>query len=79
MMVWVQLLICLLTIGVAGWHLSKNGDIIAEKILGQHAALGDGLAQLCARVLGAFQRIAQIPQSHVLHSAQRGQFFELGA
>lgn len=31
MMVWLQLLICLMAIGFAGFHLSKSGDIIAEK------------------------------------------------
>jgi len=31
MMLWLQLLLCLAVIGAAGWHLSKNGDVIAEK------------------------------------------------
>lgn len=31
MILWLQLLLCLTVIGFAGWHLSRNGDIIAEK------------------------------------------------
>ncbi|MBI4742088.1 MAG: sodium:calcium antiporter, partial [Betaproteobacteria bacterium] len=31
MTLWPQLFLCLAAIGVAGWHLSRNGDIIAEK------------------------------------------------
>lgn len=31
MILWLQLLLCLVVIGFAGWHLSRNGDIIAEK------------------------------------------------
>ncbi|MFA7241420.1 MAG: sodium:calcium antiporter [Sulfuricellaceae bacterium] len=31
MILWLQLLLCLIVIGFAGWHLSRNGDIIAEK------------------------------------------------
>lgn len=31
MILWLQLLLCLAVIGFAGWHLSRNGDIIAEK------------------------------------------------
>ena len=28
---WLKLVLCLALIGVAGWHLSRNGEIIAEK------------------------------------------------
>lgn len=31
MHLWFQLLLCLVLIGIAGWFLSRNGDIIAEK------------------------------------------------
>ena len=31
MMLWIQLLICLVVIGYAGYFLSRYGDIIAEK------------------------------------------------
>lgn len=31
MLLWLQLLVCLVIIGYAGYYLSKNGDIIAEK------------------------------------------------
>lgn len=31
MIVWLQLAICLAVIGVAGWRLSRYGDILAEK------------------------------------------------
>lgn len=31
MTLWFQLFLCLAVIGFAGWHLSRNGDIIAEK------------------------------------------------
>ncbi|TSA40500.1 MAG: sodium:calcium antiporter [Betaproteobacteria bacterium] len=31
MILWLELLLCLAVIGFAGWHLSRNGDIIAEK------------------------------------------------
>ncbi len=31
MILWLELLLCLGVIGFAGWHLSRNGDIIAEK------------------------------------------------
>jgi cation:H+ antiporter len=31
MILWLELLLCLVVIGFAGWHLSRNGDIIAEK------------------------------------------------
>lgn len=31
MTLWIQLLLCLTVIGIAGWHLSINGDIIAKK------------------------------------------------
>lgn len=31
MTLWIQLLLCLTIIGIAGWHLSINGDIIAKK------------------------------------------------
>lgn len=31
MILWLQLALCLGVIGIAGWHLSRNGDIIAEK------------------------------------------------
>lgn len=31
MMVWLQLAVCLVVIGVAGWRLSRYGDILAEK------------------------------------------------
>ncbi|SFN42574.1 cation:H+ antiporter [Formivibrio citricus] len=31
MSLWLQLLLCLVVIGIAGWHLSINGDIIARK------------------------------------------------
>lgn len=30
-LIWLSLLACLLVIGVAGWHLSRYGDILAEK------------------------------------------------
>lgn len=31
MILWLQLALCLGVIGIAGWHLSRSGDIIAEK------------------------------------------------
>lgn len=31
MIVWLQLAICLVVIGIAGWRLSRYGDILAEK------------------------------------------------
>ena len=31
MIVWLQLAVCLVVIGVAGWRLSRYGDILAEK------------------------------------------------
>ncbi|MDZ4212636.1 MAG: sodium:calcium antiporter, partial [Methylotenera sp.] len=31
MMLWLQLLICLVSIGFAGYYLARYGDIIAEK------------------------------------------------
>ena len=31
MMVWLQLAVCLVVIGIAGWRLSRYGDILAEK------------------------------------------------
>lgn len=31
MILWLRLFLCLAVIGVAGWHLSRNGDILAEK------------------------------------------------
>ena len=31
MMVWLQLCVCLAVIGIAGWRLSRYGDILAEK------------------------------------------------
>lgn len=31
MILWLELSLCLIVIGFAGWHLSRNGDIIAEK------------------------------------------------
>ena len=31
MSLWIQLLLCLTVFGIAGWHLSINGDIIAKK------------------------------------------------
>lgn len=30
-LIWLSLLVCLAVIGVAGWHLSRYGDILAEK------------------------------------------------
>lgn len=31
MIVWLQLAVCLVVIGIAGWRLSRYGDILAEK------------------------------------------------
>jgi cation:H+ antiporter len=31
MIVWLQLAVCLVVIGIAGWRLFRCGDILAEK------------------------------------------------
>lgn len=40
MILWFQLTLCLGVIGMVGWHLSRNGDIIAEKPASQRPGSG---------------------------------------
>ena len=47
MLLWLQLLICLATIGYAGYFFSRYGDIIAE----EPACLPLGLVSSCCRLL----------------------------